>query len=167
MDLFDLLILSLFALPALLRWIEQSRKREQQEGVEGPQTPPTERVDRRSEFERALEEIGLTLQGKPVPAPPRASETTRTRSTEVADGGFSREESFEVTPGSRAPSAMPFRKLRKVEITSPYTRRKSTKRNRAHRVRRVVRRAGRAREAILLSEVLGPPAAFRSRGRAW
>ena len=165
MDLFDLLILSLFALPALLRWIEQSRKRGQQEGAEGSQPPPTERVDRRSEFERALEEIGLTLQGKP--APPRPSESARTRSADAANGGFSREESFEVTPGSRAPGAMPFRKLRKVEITSPYTRPTSTRRKQAHRVRRVVRSASRAREAILLSEVLGPPAAFRSRRRGW
>ncbi|MBT8400670.1 MAG: hypothetical protein KJO98_09350 [Rhodothermia bacterium] len=169
MDLFDLLILSLFAIPALLRWIEQSRKGQREDGAVSSDEAHERGDTLRTEFERALEEIGLTLQGKPVPErSPQADRPRELRSdptSSKAKGAFSREEQFE---RARRPegsvAAAPFNELRKVEIASPYSKRQSTVSRKTKRIKRHLGNRDMTRDAILLSEILGPPVALR-RGR--
>ncbi len=168
MDLFDLLILSLLAVPALLRWIEQSRKAERENGVAPSAEAPEQRDSLRTEFERALEEIGLTLQGKPVPERSPAADGSRvSRRDQKAlepDRAFSREEQFERTPRAQGSGgAIPFRELKKVEIASPYSRRRSTVSRKTRRIKKRLGNRSTTRDAILLSEILGPPVAMRRR----
>lgn len=165
MDLFDLLILSLFALPALLRWIEQSRKGERQ-GDSAPSTESPAGDSLRGEFERALEEIGLTLQGKPVPdSAPKRDGPHASRGSQKAlesERAFSREEQFERRSRPHGSGgAIPFRELKKVEIASPYSRRRSTMSRKTRLIKRRLGNRAATRNAILLSEILGPPVAMR------
>ncbi len=170
MDFFDLLILSLLALPALIRWIEQSRKAEKGNGAPASTGTSEGRRTVRSEFERALEEIGLTMQGKPVPEPGSSRPADEFRERRAVEDsresarGFTREEQFERTPRHKAVGAVPFRELKKVEIASPYSRRQTTIPQRTRRIRSRLTKSSTAREAVLLSEILGPPVALRRRG---
>lgn len=171
MDLFDLLIIAFLLLPALLRWIGQ--KSQSRTGpTAGPEATDAE-PHGESAFEQALREISrsLELEVDTAEPPRRASKQPRhdaPRKASREETAFEREEAFEhrgrPAPSGPAMPAMPFRKLKKTKIdTSPPPPPTHTF---VHSpISGKLRRHGSARDAVLFSEILGPPVAYR--GRRW
>ena len=167
MDLFDLLILALFALPVVLRWLAKSRKG----SGSGPDIQPAESEGAgrhragESEFERALREIGRSLQEKAEPA--RAPTVIDDFAREPAGSGFSREERFErevPAPPKAAPApVVPFRSLKLARVDLPQTARPSAAASQTRLLRKTLRSPRKTRQAILLVEILGPPVSLRRR----
>ncbi len=164
MDLFDLLIIAFLALPALLRWVGKKSRQETNGTVEPDAAASEPRGE--SAFERALREIGRALEEPgEVAAPRRETAPPAPRD----DSAFAREDAFERRGRERVQApvfpAAPFRKLKKASIDVSLLP-EVTRRSGRPRLKRKLRQYRSSREAILLSEILGPPIAYRDR-RFW
>ncbi len=176
MDLFDLLIIALLALPALLRGLERAAKRRKAGESPDTETPTFEPSDEESDFHRALREIGLVLAGdeealgkarREAETPPEPEYSPRPqRSPAASPPAFAREEAFEArSDAARLDATVPFRSLKMAKIEA--TRAEQTPGPAAGRrddIKRMLRNPKYLRDAVILAEILGSPRAPTIRG---